>query len=95
MMPLYQIDQNRTVLQIKPASFSKERELQKLFEANMDALMGVRFIASEFTTGDRQRGRIDSLGIDQDGYPTIIEYKRSNKDNVINQGLKTIIQDRK
>jgi RecB family endonuclease NucS len=53
----------------------------------MDALMGVRFIASEFTTGDRQRGRIDSLGLDQDGYPTIIEYKRSNKDNVINQGL--------
>jgi predicted transport protein len=86
-MPLYQIDQNRFVSQIKPASFSKERELQKLFEANMDALMGVRFIASEFTTGDRQRGRIDSLGIDQDGYPTIVEYKRSNKDNVINQGL--------
>jgi predicted transport protein len=86
-MPLYQIDQNKTVSQIKPASFSKERELQKLFEANMDTLMGVRFIASEFTTGDRQRGRIDSLGIDQDGYPTIIEYKRSNKDNVINQGL--------
>jgi hypothetical protein len=46
-MPLYQIDQNRFVSQIKPASFSKERELQKLFEANMDALMGVRFIASE------------------------------------------------
>jgi predicted transport protein len=86
-MPLYQIDQNKIVSQIKPASFSKERELQKLFESNMDVLMGVRFIASEVTTGDRQRGRIDSLGIDQDGYPTIIEYKRSNKDNVINQGL--------
>jgi predicted transport protein len=86
-MPLYQIDQNKHVSQIKPASFSRERELQKLFEANLDALMGVRLIASEVTTGDRQRGRIDSLGIDQDGYPTIIEYKRSNKENVINQGL--------
>jgi hypothetical protein len=36
----------------------------------------VRFIGSEFTTGDRQRGRIDTLGIDQDGCPTIIEYKK-------------------
>jgi RecB family endonuclease NucS len=94
-MPLYKIEQNNTVRQIKPASFAKERDLQKIFEANLDALMGVRFIASEFTTGDRQRGRIDSLGIDQDGYPTIIEYKRSNKDNVINQELKKVFQDGK
>jgi len=53
----------------------------------MEALFGIRFIASEFTTGDRQRGRIDTLGLDQNGYPTIIEYKRSSKENVINQGL--------
>jgi RecB family endonuclease NucS len=65
----------------------KERDLQKLFESNLEALLGVRFIASEFTTGDRQRGRIDTLGLDQDGYPTIIEYKKSSKENVINQGL--------
>lgn len=50
-------------------------------------LLGVRFIASEFSTGDRQRGRIDTLGLDLDGTPTIVEYKRSQKDNVINQGL--------
>ena len=86
-MPLYHIDQTRVVLQIKPSQFTKERDLQKLFEANLEALLGVSFIASEFTTGDRQRGRIDTLGIDQDGYPTIIEYKKSNKENVINQGL--------
>ena len=49
--------------------------------------MGVRFIASEFTTGDRQRGRIDTLGLDQDGSPTIIEYKKTSKETVINQGL--------
>jgi predicted transport protein len=86
-MRLYRIDEQQRVTQIKPAALTKEKKLQKLFEANMEALMGVRFIASEFSTGDKQRGRIDSLGIDQDGYPTIIEYKRSNNDNVINQGL--------
>jgi predicted transport protein len=86
-MPLYKIEQGKYVHQIKPVLFSKERNLQKLFEANLEALLGVQFIASEFTTGDRQRGRIDTLGLDQDGYPTIIEYKKTNKENVINQGL--------
>jgi len=85
-MPLYKIKQQR-VSQVKPSSFKNEKELHKLFEANLDELLGVRFIASEFTTGDRQRGRIDSLGIDQDGTPVIVEYKKSSKDNVINQGL--------
>lgn len=85
-MPLYQIKQQR-VDQIKPSSFKNERELQKLFEANLETLLGVRFVASEFTTGDRQRGRIDSLGVDQDGTPVIVEYKKSGKENVINQGL--------
>jgi len=61
--------------------------LQKLFEENLEPLLGVRFVASEFTTGDRQRGRIDSLGVDQDGTPVIVEYKKSGKENVINQGL--------
>lgn len=86
-MPLYRIDSNQAITQIKPSSFPKERDLQKLFEANLETLLGVRFIGSEFTTGDRQRGRIDSLGLDQDGYPTIVEYKRSSKENIINQGL--------
>ena len=85
-MPLYQIKQ-QTVQQIKPSSFKSEKELQKLFELNLETLLGVRFVATEFTTGDRQRGRIDSLGLDEDGTPVIVEYKKSSKENVINQGL--------
>ena len=85
-MPLYQLKQN-SVQQIKPSSFKNERELQRLFEENLESLLGARFIASEFTTGDRQRGRIDTLGLDEDGTPVIIEYKKSSKENVINQGL--------
>jgi predicted transport protein len=85
-MPLYQL-QSGKVSQIKQISFPKERELQQIFEANLEPLLGVRFVASEYTTGDRQRGRIDSLGLDQDGSPVIIEYKKASNDNVINQGL--------
>jgi predicted transport protein len=86
-MQLYYINKNSTVTQVKPSGFTKERDLQKFFEANLEELLGVRFVASEFTTGDRQRGRIDTLGLDQDGYPTIIEFKKSSKENIINQGL--------
>lgn len=86
-MPLYHINENNTVTQVKPSGYAKERDLQKLFEFNLEELLGVRFVASEVTTGDRQRGRIDTLGLDQDGYPTIIEFKKSNKENIINQGL--------
>ena len=85
-MPLYQLKQN-SVQQIKPSSFKSERELQRLFEANLESLLGVRFVATEFTTGDRQRGRIDTLGLDEDGTPVIVEYKKITKENVINQGL--------
>lgn len=86
-MPLYQLTSESSVLQIKPTSFQSEKQLQKLFEENLEQLLGVRFIATEFFTGDRQKGRIDTLGLDQDGSPTIIEYKKSSKENVINQGL--------
>lgn len=77
-MPLYQLKQN-SVQQIKPSSFKNERELQRLFEENLEPLLGARFIASEFTTGDRQRGRIDTLGLDEDGTPVIVEqsYKQT------------------
>jgi len=85
-MPLYQVKQQKTQ-QVKPSSFKNEKELQNLFEQNLEELLGVRYVASEFTTGDRQRGRIDTLGIDQDGTPVIIEYKKTAKENVINQGL--------
>lgn len=64
-----------------------ERRLQVLFEQNLESLLGVRFLASEFSTGGIHGGRIDTLGIDEDGSPVIIEYKRTTNENVINQGL--------
>lgn len=64
-----------------------ERRLQTLFESNLESLLGVRFLASEFSTGPVHGGRIDTLGIDEDGSPVIIEYKRMTNENVMNQGL--------
>lgn len=64
-----------------------EKSLQVLFEANLEALLGIRFLATEHSTGPVHGGRIDTLGLDEDNSPVIIEYKRSVNENVINQGL--------
>jgi predicted transport protein len=61
--------------------------LQKLIEKNLDTLLGIRFLKTEQTTGKTHGGRIDSLGLDENNCPVIIEYKRSTSENVINQGL--------
>jgi predicted transport protein len=68
-------------------SVAIERSLQNLIEANMDTFLGVTFLASEYSTGRAHGGRMDSLGIDENGCPVIVEYKRSSNENVINQGL--------
>jgi predicted transport protein len=69
------------------ASVAVEKTLQILIERNLESLLGVRFLASEHTTGKAHGGRIDTLGIDENGSPVIIEYKRAMNENVINQGL--------
>lgn len=69
------------------AASDLEKPLQTLIEKNLEALLGVRFLASEYTTGKTHGGRIDTLGIDENNCPVILEYKRSIGENVINQGL--------
>ncbi|MFV0665197.1 DUF5655 domain-containing protein [Denitromonas sp.] len=68
-------------------SVSIEKVLQKLIESQMETFLGVRFLATEYSTGNKHRGRIDSLGLDENGCPVIVEYKRHSNENVINQGL--------
>lgn len=64
-----------------------EKPLQRLIESNLETLLGIRFLATEYSTGKTHAGRIDSLGIDENDCPVILEYKRSTGENVINQGL--------
>ncbi|MFE0256916.1 transporter [Streptomyces sp. NPDC059010] len=72
--------------EISGASVGVEVELQRLIEANMEAMLGIRFLATEYRTG-HHGGRIDSLGLDENGTPVIVEYKRNRDQNVISQGL--------
>ncbi len=76
-----------TALEVQGSSLALEKSLQGLIENNLEAFLGVRFLASEFSTGREHGGRMDTLGIDENACPVIIEYKRSSNMNVINQGL--------
>lgn len=77
--------QGDALVELEGSSAPLERGLQTLFERNLETLLGVRFLASEFVT--THGGRMDTLGIDENGYPVIIEYKRERSENIINQGL--------
>lgn len=76
---------NKTVKEYQSGTVTLEKELLTVIENNMNTFFGVTFLASEYRTTDG--GRMDSIGIDENHCPVIFEYKRSMKENVINQGL--------
>ena len=83
---LFRLQSGRAV-ELQGDASDLEKPLQTLIEANLDTLLGIRFLATEYSTGKTHAGRIDSLGLDENDCPVILEYKRSVGENVINQGL--------
>jgi predicted transport protein len=75
------------VTELPVSSMALEKSLQSLIEKHLDTFLGVTFLASEYSTGPKTGGRMDTLGIDANGAPVIIEYKKATNANVINQGL--------
>ncbi|HEY4197376.1 MAG TPA: endonuclease NucS domain-containing protein, partial [Mucilaginibacter sp.] len=83
-MPVFQ-NVNGRLKKLRLLPLDKEKALQKLVEENLLEVLDMGFISSEYQT--THGGRIDTLAIDSDGAPVIIEYKRNRNDNVINQAL--------
>jgi predicted transport protein len=77
----------KSAIEIAGEAVALEKSLQTLIEMNLETFLGVRFITSEYRTGKSHGGRIDSLGIDENHFPVIVEYKRATNENVISQGL--------
>lgn len=73
--------------ELKSEACELEKSLQAQLEANLEVLLGIRFLASDYSTGKTHGGRIATLGLDENHCPVIVEYKRSVADSVINQGL--------
>jgi predicted transport protein len=73
------------LVQIKEKPFKLEREIQAIFETNLQNIMGLLLVKSEFTIKNK---RIDTLAYDkQTNAFIIIEYKRDKNYSVVDQGL--------
>ena len=82
-MPLFNTSNSKLTL-INTSQSGKEKDLQYLLENNLKEALDMHLLASEYRISS---GRIDTLAVDRDGAPSIIEYKRNRDDNVINQAL--------
>ncbi len=84
-MTIFKIQKQKvSQISLNGQGFGSEFELRDLFAENLEEVLGVRFIAKEYPTTD---GRIDTLGIDENNSPVIIEYKWKENEEILSQGL--------
>lgn len=83
-MPIFK-EVNGKLKKLNSFAADKEKKLQILVENNLIEVLDMHFLETEYTT--TYGGRIDTLAVDRNGAPVIIEYKRNKNDNVINQSL--------
>ncbi|HEY8982437.1 MAG TPA: DUF5655 domain-containing protein [Streptomyces sp.] len=73
-------------VELQGGTVALEAELQRRVEGSMEAMLGVRFLASEYRTG-WHGGRVDSLGLDENGAPVVVEFKRGVDAGVMSQAV--------
>lgn len=84
-MILLKTNANNVLTVIKEKPFKLERELQRLFESNLETVMGLELVKSECSIKNK---RIDTLAFDpQSNAFVIIEYKRDRNTSVFDQGV--------
>ncbi len=84
-MHLYKYKEKESIQVLKEKPFKLEKEIQALFENNLNELMNLQLVKSEFSIKNK---RIDTLAYDtQSNAFIIIEYKRSKNISVVDQGF--------
>lgn len=84
-MPIFSRHQNKltSINELNPKSY-KESDLQRLAEANLEAVFGLIFVTTEFQLNGL---RVDTLAFDAEAKAfVIIEYKRDHSFSVVDQG---------
>jgi RecB family endonuclease NucS len=83
-MQLFTLKDNQ-FLEIRQQDIQLEREIQRSIESNLQNLLSLEFVSSEFML----RGfRIDTLAFDKETNAfVIIEYKKEKNFSVIDQGI--------
>jgi predicted transport protein len=85
-MPLFQLSKGK-LSAVTQANFIAEKSLQALVERNLEVLFNCQLVATEYSTGAIHAGRIDTLALSEDNNPVIIEYKKVESSDLINQSL--------
>lgn len=81
-MSIYSISKGLEL--VKERNFKYEKEIQQLVEKNLNALLNLEFIKSEFALNNF---RIDTLAFDVEAKSlVIIEFKRDKTFSVVDQG---------
>jgi len=95
-MPIFDMS-GQKLSAVEQKNFALEKDLQSLIEKNLETVFNCRFVASEYSTGAQHAGRIDSLALSEEDNPVIIEYKKVESSELINQSLFYLhwIQDHK
>lgn len=84
-MLLFKRNPDGSVSQVKERPFKLERDIQRLFEQNLQMIMNLELVKSECTIKNR---RIDTLAYDPQAKAfVIIEYKRDRNMSVFDQGI--------
>ncbi|GHI94133.1 MULTISPECIES: DUF5655 domain-containing protein [Streptomyces] len=84
---LFRQDSDGRDVELSGATVALEVELQRRVEAGLEQMLGIRFVASEYATGPWHRGRIDTLGLDENGSPVVIEFKKGSDSGVMSQAV--------
>ncbi|WP_339151537.1 DUF5655 domain-containing protein [Streptomyces sp. F41] len=84
-LTLFRREANGQDVELPGSTVALEVELQRRVEAGLEQMLGIRFLASEYPTGPWHRGRIDTLGLDENGAPVVIEFKKGSDSGVLSQ----------
>lgn len=83
-MQLYH-QQKNIFSSLKEKPFKLEKDIQKLFESNLEQITGFKFVRTEFSL---KNVRFDTLAFDEESKSfVIIEYKRDRNYSVVDQGV--------
>ena len=83
-MQIYQ-QKNNKINALKEKPFKLEKDIQQIFENNLELIMELQLVKSEFSIKNK---RIDTLAFDRQSKAfIIIEYKRSKSMSVVDQGF--------
>jgi len=83
-MALFKLNNKDELKEISKNEFKLEKELQIICEENLEKLLGLKFVKSEFSI---ENYRFDTLAYDEESKSfVIIEYKRGQNYSVVDQG---------